>query len=605
MDGSTAVIRQRAIGDFAAIGDAHTVALVAANGAVEWCCLPRFDSPAVFLRMLDEEHGGHFRVGPSSPCATTRRYVPGTNVLETTFETARGAARLTDAMPWVERSPLVRAPHAIVRSLEVLGGEVSIAVEFAPTFDFGRVAHRIERCEHGVVVSSEHGALALIAPDTELDVDASGARGFMSLRVPARARFTLAFASTADRAVRAARDIDPDRAIEGTIAAWQRWSARCTYEGPYADAVRRSALVLKLLTYAPTGALVAAPTTSLPESPGGVRNWDYRYAWLRDASLTVSTLMALGYHDESLRYLDWIESLCIACGCDELRIAYAVDGAAVPVEVPLNHLAGFGGARPVRVGNGARDQIQLDVLGEVIDAAYTCHASMQWRRPRLWNVLRTLADRAARSWREPDAGIWEMRGPPAHHLHSKLLCWVALDRAVRFARETGSPEDATWARERDAIRSAILDRGYDAQRGAFTQSFGSRALDASALRIPLVGFLPATDPRLVSTVRRIEQELAENGFVLRYRASDGLPPGEGAFALCTLWLASVLARMGDEASARRHLEAVLGAANDVGLLAEEIDPRNRTLLGNFPQALTHLGIIDVAVQLRSARVAAR
>lgn len=591
----------RRIGDYAAIGDTRTAALVARDGSIDWCCFPRFDSPAVFLRLLDDERGGFFRVSPVERHTSTRGYVPGTNVLETTFRSPSGATRLIDFMPWSGDGARDSA-HAIVRVVEAAGEGVELEIVWAPTFDYARGSSIPRPFDGGIVAAGSSGALAVTVPPG-FRADRGGVvRGRLRLPAGTRSALVSAFAPTAAAAIEAARSIDVDASLTRTISAWRAWCAGCVYGGRYPDAVRRSALVLKLLTYAPTGAVVASPTTSLPEVLGGARNWDYRYAWLRDSALMLRALMALDRHDESLRFFNWLESLCIACGCEApVRIAYAVDGSPVPEEREMPHLAGFDGARPVRIGNAAVDQVQLDVFGEVLDAAWTCHSAMGWRRPNLWAVLAQLANHAAYRWREPDAGIWEMRRSPDHHVGSKVLCWVALDRAMRLARSAGVAGNVElWNRERAAVRAAILRDGFNPQLGAFVQTFGGRALDASALRIPLLGFLPATDPRIVSTVSRIRERLCDDGLVRRYLGDDGLPPGEGAFALCTLWLVHVLAEMGRVDEARSHLDRVLASANDVGLLAEEIDPSTGALLGNFPQGFTHLGLIDAILRLEAA-----
>lgn len=585
----------RAISDYAAIGDTHTIALIGRDGSIDWCCLPRFDSGAVFLRLLDADRGGSFRVAPRGDFESRREYVAGTNVLETRFTSGSGIVELRDWMPWRWGG------RAIVRDVRGVGGRCDVDIDVHPTFDFAREQTSVQRTDGGIVAVGASGALALFAPGVALAADRDRARGVWRARAGASERLVAAFAARPEEAIATAHDVFAD-SVDDTIAAWRKWSGRCTYDGPYSDVVQRSALVLKLMTFAETGALIAAPTTSLPEERGGVRNWDYRYAWLRDASLALHALMALGYHNEALGFWDWLEGLGAAWERGaRVRIMYTVDGGVVPMESALDHLAGFAESRPVRIGNDASDQLQHDVLGEVLAAADTCHAALRWHRPRLLRALAHLADAAADGWRAPDAGLWEMRVAPAHHLNSKLFCWVALDRAARLSVSAGLRGDAAkWRREADAVRAAILEQGFSRDLGAFTQTLGGAALDASALRIPLTQFLPATDPRVVSTVERIERELQTGGLILRYRVEDGLGGREGTFALCTLWMANVLARMGQPQRARAYFERVLAAANDVGLLAEQIDPVSHELLGNFPQAFTHLGVIDAALAIAEA-----
>jgi len=592
---------ERVIGDYAAIGDTHTIALIGRDGSIDWCCLPRFDSPAVFLRILDDDRGGSLRIAPAEAADTRREYVAGTNVLDTTFSAGRGVVRLRDWMPWRGAHLLGEERHAIVRDISGVSGTCTVEITFHPTFDFARGNASIERFDGGVVAVGPSGAVALFAPGVAFAVNRDRARGALDVRAGSVHRVVAAFASGPDEAIAVTRAVW-EELVDDTIGAWRAWCGRCAYEGPYRDAILRSALTLKLMTFGPSGALVAAPTTSLPEARGGVRNWDYRYAWLRDASVALHSLMALGYHDEALRFWDWLEIL--GEGWERgmpVRIMYTLVGEVVPTESTLDHLAGFGGARPVRIGNNASEQLQLDVLGEVLHAADTCHAALGWERPRLLRALACLAEKAANEWRRPDAGIWEMRTAPAHHVNSKLFCWVALDRALLLSRRAGLRGDpAKWQREADTIRDVILKDGFSRALGSFTQTLGGSAIDASALRIPLMHLLPATDPRVVSTVARIERDLIRGGLVLRYRADDGLPGNEGTFALCTLWLSNVLARMGHPERARVYLDRVLEAANDVGLLSEEIAADSGELLGNFPQAFTHLGVIDAALAIAKA-----
>jgi alpha,alpha-trehalase len=590
----------RPIRDYGFIGDAHTAALVSSDGSIDWLCWPRFDSPAVFCRLLDKGKGGHFRVGPAGRlAASSRAYIEGTNVLATVFSTDGGRFRLTDLMP-VERlnrsheGEDIASHYRVLRLVEGLSGEAEVEVNFRPTFDYARVEATFQHYDGGVFARGGREALALSCPAAFREDASGGVTARFRVAAGRRVWVTLTYLAGDDPAP----EFDADSELEQTLEYWREWSETCTYKGPYGALVRRSALVLKLLTYEPTGALVAAPTTSLPEELGGVRNWDYRFTWLRDSSLILYALQLLGYHEEATDFFEWLDRLCIPCG-NELQIMYQIDGGSHLPERTLEHLEGYRGSRPVRVGNGAFDQKQLDIYGEVIDAAYLYHERMRRPvRPELWDTLRHLADQTVERWREPDSGIWEVRGGPRHFLYSKLLCWVALDRVSRMASGGRMPGDVKlWEGTREKIRAAILAEGYDEKIGAFTQAFGEQALDACALVIPQVGFLPSNDPRVLSTVERIRERLTSHGLVYRYLNEDGLPGGEATFALCSFWLVDCLAEAGRVDEARALFEKVAGYANDLGLLAEEIDPVTGELLGNFPQGFTHLGLIRSALHI--------
>lgn len=593
------------IRDYAVIGDGHTAALVASDGSIDWCCCPQFDSPALFCRLLDAKRGGWSRIGSPSAASVTREYVGNTNVLATSFRTERGAFRVTDFMPIHAGGdqPHIASKdgsHRILRLVEGLAGEAACVVEFRPTFDYARAATAIEITPSGARATTDDESMLLRSP-IPLNVDERGAAcARRRLRAGERLWFELEYGEGAG--ARRAADFEAD--LQRTLEYWSTWSARCTYEGPYHPFVRRSALVLKLLAFAPSGAIIAAPTTSLPEEIGGVRNWDYRYTWLRDSALILYALQSIGYHREADAFFDWLEQLCLRCS-GGLRIMYTIDGGVNLQEVTLDHLAGYRNSRPVRVGNAAFEQKQLDIYGEVLDAA---HLHVEWRKPPLssdmWGVLSHLADLAAERWGEADQGIWEVRGGPQHFLYSKLMCWVALDRAIRISEADGLPADTRrWRCARDEIREVILSRGYNKNLGAFTQSLDGSILDASALAIPTVGFLPATDARVISTMDRIGERLTANGLVYRYRrdeTEDGLPGNEATFALCSFWLVDNLALAGRLAEARKLFERIVGYANDVGLLAEEIEPHSRELLGNFPQGFTHLALIRAALSVAKA-----
>jgi len=591
----------RPISDYAVIGDGRTVALVASDGSIDWLCLPDIDSDAVFCRILDDRNGGYFRVGPTDEHSSARSYLGDTNVLVTTFTTATGVVQLTDLMP----APGA-APHStVLRLVEGVAGTVEVDIELRATFGFAAATTATEATVDGAVASAGDERLTVRAPVT-FSAERDGARAVTTVRAGDRFWVTASFEdnTTAGQTVAYA---DADTVLDVTLDYWRRWSARCTYEGPYHPLVRRSALTLKLLAFAPSGAVVAAPTTSLPEEVGGVRNWDYRYTWLRDASLILYALQSIGYHDEADAFFGWLERLCLRCR-DRLQVMYTVNGGEDLTERTVEHLDGWRSSRPVRVGNAAAGQTQLDVYGELLDAAHLhLDAMPDAFDAGTWEVLALLADRAAERWREPDEGIWEVRGGQRHFLYSKLLCWVALDRAIRIAEAHHAPGGVErWRRERDAVREAILIDGYDADLGAFTQSLGDPTLDASALTIPLVSFLPPTDPRVRSTVERIQERLTADGLVYRYlpeASPDGLPGGEATFALCSFWLVDNLALAGRTGEARTLFERITSYANDVGLLAEEIDPRTGELLGNFPQGFTHLALIRSALAIAEAEAA--
>ncbi len=613
--------RYAPIADYAVIGNCHTAALVSRDGSLDWYCPGRFDGPAVFCRLLDTARGGYWRLAPVDHFSSTRQYQGPTNVLQTSFVTASGRVRVTDFMPLEERAADPRGPDAatssrVLRLVEGLAGTVELVHTFKPTFDYARATTTTAVVpERGAVAEAAGDFLALACPGTALALAEDGAvQGRLQVQAGERHWFALARAGD-DAGARAALTVaDADAALAATLAYWERWAARCTYVGPYRAAVVRGALTLKLLTYEPSGALVAAPTTSLPEEIGGVRNWDYRYTWLRDSSLILFALLAVGYDAAAADFFAWLERIYLAEGASSLQIMYTIDGGRSLPELTLDHLAGYRDSRPVRIGNAAAQQRQLDVYGEVMATAYLRYrargpgptrsadaATSPGPPAKIWMLLRGLVEQAAAHWQDLDQGIWEMRGAPRPFLYSKLMCWVALDRGVRLAQEHGldAPLDR-WRTTRDAIRAAIESRGYDATLGAFTQAFGSSALDASALAIPRVGFLPATDPRVRSTVERIRTTLTHEGLVQRYVAPDGLPGGEGAFLLCSFWLVDALALEGRVDEARAIFERLAGYANDVGLFSEEIDLRDGAFLGNFPQGFTHLALINAAVHLAHA-----
>jgi GH15 family glucan-1,4-alpha-glucosidase len=600
------------IGAYALIGDCQTAALVARDGSIDWYCPRRFDAPAVFCRLLDASKGGYLQVAPVDATSMQRRYRGSTNVLETTFTTADGSVRLTDCMGVrLRRSDFagndVVSTHRILRCIEGLSGTVELELTFKPTFGYAARRTDVSLTSDSVVTARAGGSsLALRCPSTRLCVHQGGATGTLQVRAGEQHWVVLTEGRTADA------DEDPSHwtaQLQTTVDYWERWSERCTYHGPYREAVLRSALALKLLTYEPTGAIVAAPTTSLPEAIGGERNWDYRYTWLRDSAGILDALMSIGYEAAATDFMRWLEHSVGSDPAQQPQIMYGIRGERDLRETTID-LAGYRASRPVRVGNAAVGQTQLDVYGEVLMAAYVHYGrgangagTRAGRRPsaEAWAVLRTLVEQAEQRWTEAGNGIWEVRGGLQHFLYGRLMCWVALDRGLRLAQEHDLPAPmADWEQTRERIRGTILDQGYDAKLGAFTQAPGSEALDACSLVIPFVGFLPATDARVRSTIDTINQQLTQHGLVYRYRTHDGLPGDEGTFTMCTFWLVNALARIGRRDEARALFEQLLGYANDVGLLSEEIDPDARALLGNFPQGFSHLALISAAIQLAKA-----
>jgi GH15 family glucan-1,4-alpha-glucosidase len=585
------------IEDYGLIGDLQTAALVSRDGAIDWLCLPRFDSGAVFAALLGDQENGHWTIRPAGEFRSTeRRYRGDTLVLETTLETDGGAVRLVDFMPPRETKP------DLVRIVEGVRGRVEMSMELALRFDYGSIVPWVRSVDGTLVAIAGPDAVLLRTP---VEHEGRNLRTHAEFTVAAgdRVPFVLRWFPSHEPVPEA---IDPEQALDDTVSFWEEWAEHCSYEGRWHDAVHRSLLTLKALTYAPTGGIVAAPTTSLPEWLGGVRNWDYRFCWLRDATLTLLAFIRAGYVEEAGAWRDWLLR-AIAGSPDDLQIMYGVAGERRLTELELPWLAGYEGSQPVRIGNGASNQRQLDVYGEVVDALYQSRRKGLGPSDGAWRLTGKIFDWLESGWREPDEGIWEVRGPRRHFTHSKVMAWVAFDRAVRTVERFGreGPVDR-WKAARHAIRQEVLREGYDAERGTFVQYFGSDRLDASLLLIPLVGFLSATDERVVGTVRAIEQELVRGGFVARYLADednadvDGLPPGEGVFLPCSFWLAAVLAQQGRVDDAVELYERLLALRNDVGLISEEYDPERSRLVGNFPQAFTHIGIVETAFTLARA-----
>jgi GH15 family glucan-1,4-alpha-glucosidase len=594
------------IGDHALIGDCHSAALVSREGSVDWVCFPRFDSPSTFCAILDEERGGSFDVSPEGVTGITRRYVDGTNVLQTTFVCEQGTLELTDCMPVSTsgngRNPRdLRAHHAILRRLRCTEGEVDVRVSIAPRFDYGSfVPHfRLTSEESAEAVG---GADALHITATRLlDEERERIKARWHLRSGEDVFIEAAWGPS--HVLRPADD-RPSASelashLDDTIEYWKAWSDRCVIDVADEASVRRSALALKALTYAPTGAVIAAPTTSLPEEIGGERNWDYRYTWIRDGTLTLISLFSLGIREEAEAFKFWMERTS-AGRCEDLQIMYGITGERRLPELELTHLSGHRDSRPVRIGNGAATQRQLDCYGQLVQSAYLFGKAGGRITPDNWNFLAEIADTVSRVWRDPDQGIWEIRDEPRHFVHSKLNCWVALDRAVKLAQSRKLPSDtATWASARDELHDYLLS---DAKaRGWFSQAVGADAADASALLVPAMGFLPTTDPLVQGTIDQVRSQLGHRSLVHRYVADDGLSGGEGAFLLCSYWLLDCLTFSGRIPEAEQVLSDLEGYNNDVGLWAEEVDERTGEALGNFPQAFTHMAHITSCLHLEAAR----
>lgn len=585
------------IEDYAVIGDTETAALVGRDGSVDWLCLPRFDSPACFAALLGDESHGRWLIGPEGDYTSTRRYLDSTAVLETTFSTDTGTVRVLDVMPVADR----RAD--LVRRVVGVTGTVRMRHEWVLRPGYGKIKPWVTRGRlHGTeVITAVAGPDKVVLRGPRLP-EPVGDRHEDSFDVTAGEELT--FATTWVPSYHPVPDLlEFDPRIDATVARSKRWAAQVSYRGPYREAVVRSLLTLRLMTHGATGGIVAAPTTSLPEHFGGVRNWDYRFCWLRDASLTLEALLACGYSGEAQLWRDWLLR-AVAGDPDDLQIMYAVDGARDLPERDLDHLPGYAASRPVRIGNGAVTQKQTDVLGEVMIALEMAREMCVPETDDSWSLQRTLVDGLAEHWDEPDNGLWEIRGPQRHFTHSRVMVWVAFDRAVRAVEKHGfdGPVDR-WRKLRDTVREEILNRGFDAERNTFTQHYDTTEVDASLLVLPLVGFIDGDDPRMLGTIAAVEQDLMHNGLLHRYRTQtgvDGLPGDEHPFVACSFWLVSAYAKAGRIDDAHALMRRMLGLLNDVGLVSEEYDPVHERMAGNFPQAFSHLALVGAAVNLAEA-----
>ncbi|MGC4948159.1 glycoside hydrolase family 15 protein [Streptomyces sp. DT224] len=589
------------IEDYALIGDLQTAALVGKNGSVDWLCLPRFDSGACFAALLGDEDNGHWRIAPKGADTCTRRgYAGDSLVLETYWETRTGTVKVIDFMPQRDKEP------DVMRIVEGVGGTVEMSSVIRLRFDFGSIVPWMRRSDgHRVAVAGPDSAWLRSEPPVKTWGQQFSTCSSFTVSEGERVAFVLTWhPSHSPRPQR----VDPYEALENTLTDWAEWSARCKYQGPYRDAVIRSLITLKALTFGPTGGIVAAPTTSLPEEIGGVRNWDYRFCWLRDSTLTLGALISAGYLEEAAAWRDWLLR-AVAGDPADLQIMYGLAGERRLPESELPWLRGYENSAPVRIGNAAVRQRQLDVYGEVIDSLRLARDAGLDDKPHAWSLQLSLLGFLESTWREPDEGLWEIRGQRRHFVHSKVMAWVAADRAVRSLEDDPSlAGDADrWRAMRDAVHREVCEKGYDPVRNTFTQSYGSRELDASTLLIARTGFLPPDDPRVIGTVDAVREELGSGGLVRRYSTDggsiDGLPGGEGAFLACSFWLADALRLTGRTEEATELFERLLTLRNDVGLLAEEYDTAAGRQLGNFPQAFSHIGLVGTAVALAEAQPA--
>jgi GH15 family glucan-1,4-alpha-glucosidase len=601
------------IENYGIIGNMHTAALVSMDGSIDWFCFPRFDSPSVFAAILDDQKGGRFRIAPKAEHITSRQmYWPDTNVLVTYFLARGEAGEITDFMPMDVTGTGTRRDR-LVRRVRALRGSMTFRIQCRPGFNYARAQHETEIIDQGACFHTPELSLGLITP-LPLRKDDDAATGEFTLREGETASFLLERVAPHTGISTPLSEREAAELLDRTVLYWRQWISKCTYRGRWREVVHRSALLLELLCYEPTGAVVAAPTCSLPEDAGGQRNWDYRYSWIRDSAFTIYALLRVGLTDEAARFMNWIESLCRQIEPNgSLQTVYGIDGGKQLPECTLGHLQGYRGSRPVRVGNAAADQLQLDIYGELMDSVYLYNKYVTPISYEFWTALRRIVNWVAANWQREDNGIWEVRTGPRHFVYSKLMCWVALDRGVRLADKRSFPAERDhWVKCRDQIYEEVLTQGWSAERQSFLQHYGSETLDAATLMMPLTFFMSPTDPRMIGTIEAICEPLAQgglfsNGTIHRYNlgeTKDGLSGGEGGFNMCTFWLIEALTRAGHTDPARldqaRFLfERMLGQSNHLGLYSEESGARGEAL-GNFPQAFTHLGLISAAFNLDRA-----
>jgi len=582
------------IEDYAMIGDCRTAALVSRDGSIDWFCCPRFDSDACFAALLGSREHGRWSIAPRAEASVTRRYRPNTLVLETHFETEEGAATLIDFMPPGDRH------STIMRLLVGTRGKVTMGTELILRFGYGAVVPWVTRLEDGSLRAIAGPDMVVLRTPVHLHGADMTTVGEFTINKDDTIPFVLSYLPSH---LPLQAPFDPMTALHDTETFWQDWSAKCRPAGPWSEAVLRSMITLKALTYAPTGGIVAAPTTSLPEQLGGERNWDYRFCWLRDATLVLLGAMNAGYYEEAQAWRDWLLR-AVAGSPDQLQIMYGIAGERRLTEWIAPWLPGYENSAPVRIGNAAHSQLQLDVFGEIMDVHYQARRSGLSTNESGWAVQLAFLEHLKKIWQEPDEGIWEVRGAPRHFTHSKVMAWVAYDRSIKSAETFGleGPLDE-WRKLRDEIYAEVCAKAFDNELGTFVQSYGSKQLDASLLLMPCVGFLPVSDPRVVGTITAIERRLLRDGFVMRYdteQMDDGLPPGEGAFLACSFWLVDVCVLQGRVADAERMFRRLIALRNDVGLLSEEYDLRLKRLVGNFPQAFSHMALVNTAYNLTRA-----
>ncbi len=584
------------ISDYGVIGDTHSCALIGVDGSVDWCCFPRFDSPSVFAAILDSGKGGSFEIYPNVSYESAHQYEKHTVVLTTVFRCGEGRVKITDFMPCYMDQGQVQVSHEIVRRVEGLDGDVPMNLLFRPRLNYAKGTTELSAHGNTAIARNGNSTLAFSSTVPLLVHEGSAEAEFTSVK-GGEEWFIVRHGGAAYSRI---DSVDIKSKLDRTAEFWRIWARHCTYRGRWREQVIRCALTLKLLQYLPSGALVAAATTSLPESMGGERNWDYRYTWLRDAAFSLYALNKVGHKAESNLFLSWFIAASRESGAN-LQIMYGVEGERYLDEKTLDYLAGYKGSKPVRIGNAAYEQFQLDVYGMVVDAAYFSHIYVSKGLRDLYGDIRNIVNFVVKFWQSPDSGLWEIRGERRHYVHSKMWAWVALDRGVRLARELGYPEDvARWRPVRKKIKSEIMEKGWSERRKAFTMYYGSDALDASVLMMPLVGFLPANHPRMESTINLIIKELSRDGLVRRYKIYDNLEGTEGSFLICSFWLVDCLTQLGRLDEAEELLERLISCANKLGLYSEEVNPRNGEALGNFPTAYPHMALISSAISLNTA-----